>query len=128
MLNAREIIKPRSETNIPVYVQIVEYIKLLVMTAKMHPHEQVQSVRSLAKELDVNPNTVQKAYSILKRQGIIYSVAGKGDYVADNAEQIKAMKKQRIVDSFRAATLEARSAGMWIDEIFTIVDETYSGG
>ncbi len=101
---------------------------MLVMTAKMHPHEQVQSVRSLARELDINPNTVQKAYSILKKQGIIYSVAGKGDYVADNAEKIKTMRKQQIVDSFRAATREARSAGMWIDEIFTIVDETYSGG
>jgi len=128
MLQIKEAIKPRGTGIAPVYMQIADHLKLLVMMSKMHPHEKIRSVRSMARELGVNPNTVQKAYSILKKEGIIYSIAGKGDYVADNAEKIKLMKKQHIMDTFRKATLEARSSGMWIDEIFTIVDEAYSNG
>ncbi len=110
----------------PIYMQIVNGVKTLVMTAKMHPHEQVVSVRALARELHINPNTVQKAYALLKKEGILYSKAGLGDYVADNAAAIKEMKKQQIIEMFTEATKEARAAGMWIDEIFTIVDEVYS--
>ncbi|HBU13376.1 MAG TPA: hypothetical protein DEB31_11865, partial [Clostridiales bacterium] len=105
----------------PIYMQIVNGVKTLVMTAKMHPHEQIVSVRALARELHINPNTVQKAYALLKKEGILYSKAGLGDYVADNAAAIKEMKKQQIIEMFTEATKEARAAGMWIDEIFTIV-------
>ena len=110
----------------PIYEQIVQEVKSLVMTGKLLPHEQVLSVRKAAKELGVNPNTVQKSYAILEREGILYSVTGKGDFVADNAARIKEMKKQEIRDMFRQVTREARDYGLWIDEIFTIVDEAYS--
>lgn len=111
----------------PIYEQIVQGMKSLVMTGKLRPHEQVQSVRKTAKELNINPNTVQKAYALLEKEGILYSVAGKGDFVADNASRIKEMKKQEIHDMFVKATREARDSGLWIDEIFAIVDEAYSG-
>lgn len=101
-------------------------MKTLVMTGKLLPHEQVPSVRKTAKELGINPNTVQKSYAILERDGILYSVVGKGDFVADNAARIKEMKKQEIREMFIRVTREARDSGLWIDEIFTIVDEAYS--
>jgi len=110
----------------PIYKQIVQAVKTLVMTSKLHPHEQVTSVRGLAKELGINPNTVQKAYAILEGEDILYSVAGKGDFVADNAAMIKEMKREEIKRMFVTATREARDSGMWIDEIFTLVDEAYS--
>lgn len=111
----------------PIYAQIVQGLKSLVMTGKLRPHEQIQSVRRTAKELGINPNTVQKAYALLEKEGILYSVAGKGDFVADNAARIKEMRKQEIHDLFVRATREARDSGLWIDEIFAIVDEAYSG-
>jgi len=111
----------------PIYEQIVQGLKSLVMTGKLRPHEQIQSVRRTAKELGINPNTVQKAYALLEKEGILYSVAGKGDFVADNAARIKEMRKQEIHDLFVRATREARDSGLWIDEIFAIVDEAYSG-
>ena len=52
----------------------------------------------------------------------LYSVAGKGDFVADNAMRIKEMRKEEIREMFVKATREARQSGLWIDEIFTIVD------
>lgn len=51
---------------------------------------------------------------------------GKGDFVADNAAKIKEMKRGEIERMFEVATREARDSGMWIDEIFTLVDEAYS--
>lgn len=116
---------PESKT--PIYLQIVQEMKTLVMTGKLHPHEQIPSVRKAAKSLAVNPNTVQKAYAALEREGILYSVTGKGDFVADNAARIKEMRKQEIREMFQRVTREARDSGLWIDEIFSIVDEAYSG-
>ena len=110
----------------PIYRQIVDGLKSLVMMGKLHPHEQIPSVRKMARELGVNPNTIQKSYSLLEKEGILYSVAGKGDFVADNAMRIKEMRKEEIREMFVKATREARQSGLWIDEIFTIVDEAYS--
>ncbi|MEA5004115.1 MAG: GntR family transcriptional regulator [Christensenella sp.] len=109
-----------------IYEQIVQGFKALIMTGKVRPHEQLPSVRKLAKQLGVNPNTVQKSYAILAKEGFLYSVAGKGDFAADNAAQIKDMRKSEIREMFIKATKEARDSGLWIDEIFAIVDEAYS--
>ena len=114
------------ESGIPVYQQIAQTVKQDVMMSKMYVGEQLTSVRKLAKQLSINPNTVQKAYAILRKEGIIYSVKGKGDYVADNAAHIKEMRRQQIVEMFRKATKEARDSGIWIDEIFSIIDDAYS--
>lgn len=110
----------------PIYEQIIANVKMLVMTSKLRAHEQVTSVRKLAKELQINPNTVQKAYAQLEKEGILYSVAGKGDYVTDNAARIKELHRNEITEMFEVATKHARDSGMWIDEIFTLVDEAYS--
>jgi GntR family transcriptional regulator len=115
-------------SRVPVYAQMVQAFKSLVMLSKVHAHERIPSVRRMAAQLQVNPNTVQKAYALLKREQIIYSVAGKGDFVADNAEAIKQMKRQSLTERLSALAVEARGAGMWIDEIFTIIDDAYSGG
>lgn len=114
------------DSGIPLYKQIVQDLRSKIMTSKMHAHEQLPSVRALARELHVNPNTVQKAYALLKKEELIYSVAGRGDFVADNALALKELKREHIVQAFVATTKEARDAGMWIDEIFRIVDEAYS--
>lgn len=113
-------------SGVPYYQQIVQDLRHKIMTAKMHAHEQLPSVRALARDLQVNPNTVQKSYSILKQEQLIYSVPGRGEYVADNAQMIKEMKREQLVETFVRATKEARDSGMWIDEIFTIIDEAYS--
>ena len=96
------------------------------MTGKLLPHEQVLSVRKAAKELGVNPNTVQKSYAILEREGIPYSVTERAILWRTTPPASREMKKQEIRDMFIQVTREARDSGLWIDEIFTIVDEAYS--
>lgn len=70
----------------PIYEQIVEGIKRLILNGVLEPDEKLPSVRSLAVELSINPNTIQRAYGELERNGYIYSVKGKGNFVcADRA-------------------------------------------
>ena len=66
----------------PIYEQIVEKFKLLILKGGMQPDEQMPSVRNLAIELSINPNTIQKAYAELERQGFIYTVKGRGNFVS----------------------------------------------
>lgn len=115
-----------SSSKVPVYLQIVHDYRHKIMTSKMHAHEKLPSVRALARELGINPNTVQKAYAVLRKEELVYSIAGKGEYVAENMAKIKEMKRDRLIEIFVTATKEARDSGMWIDEIFTIIDEAYT--
>ena len=66
----------------PIYEQLVRGLSELVSLGALAPDEQLPSVRSLARDLGVNPNTVQKAYQELERSGVIYSVAGRGSFVS----------------------------------------------
>lgn len=65
----------------PIYEQLVDKIKLLIINNVLKPDEQLPPVRVLASELTVNPNTIQKAYRELENRGYIYSIAGKGSFV-----------------------------------------------
>src|SRR5690625_6271360 len=83
----------------PIYLQLVDKFKSLIIKNVLKTDEQLPSVRSLAQQLTVNPNTIQKAYRELEAQGYIYSVKGKGSFVAptleqDNDETIKQLKSE----------------------------------
>ena len=77
----------------PLYEQIVEKLSDLMVRGILEQDSQLPSVRSLATELSMNPNTIQRAYAELERQGYIYSVKGRGSFVADN-RQIRERKRQ----------------------------------
>ncbi len=70
----------------PLHEQISAGIKDLIMCGAMIPDEQLPSVRDLSVELTVNPNTVQRAYKSLEAEGVIYSIRGKGNFVAQSPE------------------------------------------
>ena len=66
----------------PIYEQIVDNVKALVLTGVMKPDEQLPAVRKLAVDLTINPNTIQKAYAILEAQQIVYSIPGRGIFIS----------------------------------------------
>lgn len=66
-----------------IYEQVIDNLKELIMTGVLNAGDKLPSVRELSKEITVNPNTVQKAYRELERQGYIYSATGVGTFVAD---------------------------------------------
>lgn len=70
----------------PIYAQVVERFQRLILTGAMEPDTQMPSVRVLATELAINPNTIQKAYTILEQKGFIYPVKGRGNFVSGNQD------------------------------------------
>lgn len=79
----------------PIYEQIAERFQTLIVNGVLEPDSQLPSVRTLAMELSINPNTIQKAYSLLEQEGYIYPIKGKGNFVSDDSGLKK--KKQESV-------------------------------
>lgn len=106
----------------PIYEQIVEKYKLLILKGVLAPDEQMPSVRNLAMDISTNPNTVQKAFAELERQGFIYSVKGRGNFVAKNPALLNERKRQiamQIAEKMR----EAASIGIPKQEMLKAVEE-----
>ena len=85
-------------SNLPIYQQIVDQIRAGVAGGKLPVGEPMPSVRALAAELVVNPNTVAKAYSILVRDGVLESQRGRGYFVAQPREIYTAKERKRRLD------------------------------
>ena len=81
----------------PIYEQVVERFQKLIVPGALEPDTQMPSVRALATELAINPNTIQKAYTILEQRGFIYPVKGRGNFVSGNQE----LKEQQKVVFFQ---------------------------
>ncbi len=101
----------------PIYEQISERYKTLILKGVLEPGEQMPSVRSLAMELSTNPNTVQKAYAELERQGFIYTVKGKGNYVSGSKELME-NKKAELAQQMAELLWEADELGLDREELF----------
>ena len=82
----------------PIYEQVVEKIQLLIVRGVLAPNSQLPSVRKLATELSINPNTIQRAYAELEQQGFIYPVKGRGNFVSPDAELIQKQKEYYFKD------------------------------
>ncbi|MCI8983310.1 MAG: GntR family transcriptional regulator [Hungatella sp.] len=111
----------------PIYEQIVERFQELMMSGAMEENSQLPSVRSLAMDLSINPNTIQRAYAELERQGYIYSVKGKGSFVADNSH-IKDSKREAVFKKQEEVALEAWTLRADRERLHQIIDQIFSRG
>lgn len=109
-------------SSVPVFEQIVNGLRYAVASGAYAPGEQLPSVRQLAVELLVNPNTVAKAYRELEREGVTYARKGLGIFVANGAARPCRTFRRRVVAERVAAALdEAARSGLDADEIEAIV-------
>lgn len=108
----------------PIYEQLQKKITQMALSGSLEAHEQLPSVRSLAKELKVNPNTIQKAYQFLEQDGVIYSIPGKGSFISP-ALYTSPRYKEEAKDHLQKAVIEAKSYGVSITEAKVIVDSVY---
>lgn len=111
----------------PIYEQLMLKLSELVILGVLKADEQLPSVRALARDLGVNPNTVQKAYQELERREIIYSVAGKGSFIAAG-DSAGAMMRLRGTETLRCAIEEGKRAGLTRGDVDALADEVYEGG
>jgi len=95
----------------PIYEQIIEKLSELIALGAFSENQPLPSVRSLAAELSINPNTVQRAYVELERRGFIYSVKGKGSFAADPG-QARATRLAGVTAELDAALRKAAACGM----------------
>ncbi|MED3622601.1 GntR family transcriptional regulator [Neobacillus thermocopriae] len=107
----------------PIYEQLVEKIKELIMNEVLKADEQLPSVRALATELTINPNTIQKAYRELESQGFIYSIKGKGSFVNPNNQTRDIEKIQSVKKDLEKLVLEALYLGIPAQEIIKLVQD-----
>lgn len=110
------------QSRTPIYEQLYKRVVELTVKKQLRPNDKLPSVRELAKELGVNPNTVSKAFQNLERDGIIYSLAGRGSFISDKNGDII---KQNAADNFKSAAKEAMTAGLSSDEMTDIVNKVF---
>ena len=114
----------RLEGKAPIYEQLFNGISQLISSGELAPDEKLPAVREVAKQLGINPNTVQKAYAQLEQSGLIYSMPAKGSYVSPSDNATQALKAGAI-KTLEAALLTARKSGITHDEVVGIADRLW---
>lgn len=108
----------------PIYEQIIEKLEELMLIGVLKENDPLPSVRSLATDLAINPNTIQRAYAELERRGCIYVIKGKGSFVAENGT-MKEKKKKELLIHISEIIDEAIRLGISDQEIKSMVDIQY---
>ena len=104
----------------PIYEQIQAELRRLMLTGALPPGSRLPSVRELAGQLAINPNTIQRAYRELESDGSLLSVAGKGSFVAQ-IDQLAEQQKKQAVEAFRAAAQRLRALGLGEEELAALL-------
>ncbi|MBR2190739.1 MAG: GntR family transcriptional regulator [Eubacterium sp.] len=115
------------QSRTPIYQQIYDDIVRLIALGVLKADTKLPTVRSLAVETGINPNTVSKAYKMLEMDGITYSVVGKGSFVSDKLSQSDAIKT-REEEKTKKRISEAYKNGLSKNEIIDIVNEVVKEG
>lgn len=112
----------------PIYEQIIERVQTLIIKGILKADEQLPSVRKLAVDLAINPNTIQKAFAVLEQQGFIYSVKGRGSFVAPNPKGGIAYKREEFYRELRETVASARDLKIGLSDLQQKVAEYYGEG
>ncbi len=118
------MIKLDLQSRTPIYEQLKQKICELAAIGQLRPNDQLPSVRSFARELGINPNTVQKAYQELEREGIIYSVTGKGSFLSTKLD-LDAQLHQQYLQKIAQATSLAKQCGIPLQLVLETVRKVY---
>ena len=109
----------------PIYLQIIERVQMdIIITGRYQPGDKLPSVRDLAQEAAVNPNTMQKALSELERSGLIYSQRTSGRFITEDKELIHQMKKELAAAEVSAFVAHMKQLGITPEEIRQLLAET----
>lgn len=104
----------------PIYIQIINHYKRLIASGELKGSDKLPSVRELALELKVNPNTIQKAFSELEREDLVYTVRGTGKFVVDNMDIVKKLKvnmAKEVIENFISSMKSLGFEGKEIIEV-----------
>lgn len=115
------------DNNKPIYIQLVDKLKSKIISGEIQPGGKLESVRNLAEDAKVNPNTMQKALVELEREELVYSKRTSGRFVTDNEEKIKNMREEvanKEIDNLKTALKEL---GYSEEEIIKLIINNIKG-
>ena len=110
-------------SDLPIYSQLVEQIKLAIVSGNLLPGERLMSVRDMATEAGVNPNTMQRALQELERDGMVYSQRTAGRFVTENMQVIERAKKKFAEEQIRSFLEAMKKLGYQWEEILSLLKE-----
>lgn len=109
----------------PIYEQLVENIRTCVLSGDLAPGEQLPSVRVLAGELAINPNTIQRAYNELERVGVTISVPGRGSFISEDITRLVDSRRRTSLEAIDEKMREAKNAGVAKAEVIDLADKVW---
>lgn len=111
------------KSRVPIYEQLVDHIRMLIIQNVLETGEKLPSVRRLAQEMTINPNTIQKAYRELEAEGYIYSVPGKGNFVSDMKHAATPDKIEALMENLESTAKELIYLDVPVEEIKDVVEQ-----
>ena len=108
----------------PIYQQIEDQIVRLCLLEILKEWDSIPSVRQMAADLSINPNTVQKAYQELESKGVIVTVRGKGNFIGD-ISVIRSVRESQILLNLHETVSDARKNGIQREKVLSVVSEIY---
>jgi DNA-binding transcriptional regulator YhcF (GntR family) len=114
--------------NLPIYVQIMNFIKKRIVSGELNGGDKMPSVRELSSGLKVNPNTIQRAYQELEREELAYTKRGMGRFVTEDEEKISKLKKDMAEGVLQNFLSGMKELGFKKEEIINMVSECMDKG
>lgn len=111
----------------PVYLQLIEQIQAGIISGYFKPGDKLPSVRDLAAEATVNPNTMQKAFTELERTGLVYTNRTSGRYITSDEKLIKELKEQSAINEIKEFLKKMKQLGLDEDEIIELIRNIAKG-
>ena len=109
------------QDHLPIYAQLMDTLKRRIITGRYLPGEKLPSVRELAAEAGLNPNTVQRAFSELEREGLIYTQRATGKYVTENADEIKSARQALAKTQVAEFLSNMQSLGYSVGDVIVLL-------
>jgi len=117
-----------SKSGVPFYRQIIEQTKFAIARGDLHAGSQLPTVRQLAVDLSINPNTVIRAYKEMEIEGLLETHQGSGTFVSNQKLEIDHIERRRVLDQIVTEMLaRASSYGLSLDEVLTVLQQQKEG-
>lgn len=114
--------------NLPIYIQIMDYIKRQIITQELKEGDKLPSVRELSTKLKVNPNTIQRSYQELEREDLVFTQRGMGTFVTEDKEIVMKLKSNMAFNVVKNFLLDMKSLGFNKKEIIDLINEGIEEG
>ena len=114
------------DENKPIYIQIMDLIKKQMISKEFQPGEKLPSVRDMSTQLEVNPNTVQRAYIEMEREMLVYTKRGQGTFIVDEPDIVLKLRQEMVLDRVATFVREMEEFGFSHDELLQTIERYLS--